>query len=243
MPVCQRCGIDKKLVAAHIVPKVFWGLPPQEAGSLAIVSDSDGWRTKRSPAGIYDENILCSSCDEFIGTFDQHGAENLLRGGSQRRQIGPDLVCREYSTAQANQIIRFMCSVLWRAAISKNSFYSRIDLGPYLSMVRNAFENQNCNGSLEFIIEEFDKDSIPQMDPFMSRIETRRVATVFANRFLFHIKLDQQTFSSEMKKIAIQNGRPVITTIKNWETSKHRLVMYDLVKDLERPKFWKRPNA
>ena len=77
MPTCLFCGRDRKLIAAHIIPRGFYPSPTEE-GTPRLVTNTEGTWPKKSPTGVYDEEILCAECDGYLGTFDQHALEKLL---------------------------------------------------------------------------------------------------------------------------------------------------------------------
>ena len=116
MALCKRCKTDKALVKAHIIPKAFWKIPDQKLGPLAMVSNLPGWRTTPSPIGPYDETILCEECDGFIGRFDQHATENLLRDRSNSKYQDDLFGLYRYQKADPKLIISFVASLAWRAS-------------------------------------------------------------------------------------------------------------------------------
>jgi hypothetical protein len=226
-------------VKAHVIPKAFWNLPDQSAGPLAMVSNSSGWKTKPSRIGPYDEGILCEECDGIIGLLDQHAAENLLRDKSKTRYQYDVAGLLHYKKASAQIVISFIASLAWRASISSHQFFDRVSLGPYESKFFDLAENgKQIDLEESIVIMEYDQDT-PIMDPHMSRIEDLKTLAFQAERFLFHIKVDQRSFSQELKQMTLHPNREVISLVKNWQESKQRDAMLKIVERISKPKFWK----
>jgi hypothetical protein len=239
MATCLRCKKQKTLIKAHIIPEAFWNLPDQSVGPMAMVSNSVNWKTKPSPIGPYDKQILCEQCDGSIGLLDQHAAENLLRDKSKTRYQNDIVGLYHYKNANAQIIISFIASLVWRASISSHHFFKRVSLGPYETKF---FDLQEKGSPIELeesiIINEYDQDT-PIMDPHMSRIEGLKTLAFQAERFLFHIKIDQRSFSPELKQVTLHPNREVISFVKSWEESKQKEAMLKIVSGLSKPKFWK----
>jgi hypothetical protein len=52
---CKLCGVDKKLVKAHIIPEAFF--KPLRSGKNAPLLIRPGDYVKRAPIGVYDKTI------------------------------------------------------------------------------------------------------------------------------------------------------------------------------------------
>jgi hypothetical protein len=239
MTTCRRCQQEKKLIKAHIIPEAFWNLPDQSAGPLAMISNIANRKPKPSPIGPYDTGILCEQCDGVVGLLDQHAIENLLRDKAKERYQNDIADLYHYRNARAKIIIPFIASVAWRASISTHDFFKRVSLGPYESKLFELMEG-GSPAELEdsIIINEYDQDT-PIMDSHMSRIEGLKTLALQAERFLFHIKVDQRPFSSELKLVTLNPNREVMSLVKSWDESKQKLVMSKILAGMSKPKFWK----
>ena len=61
--LCKLCLQSKKLINSHIIPESFFGK------NTFLIAEDSPFKEKR-PIGIYDKNILCAECDNFIGKKD-----------------------------------------------------------------------------------------------------------------------------------------------------------------------------
>ena len=132
---CHGLGCPRvDLVDAHFIPQAF----PREIRKrfgLANTTASELRFTRRLQHGLFDDEILCGDCDQFLGrTYDKPAFElinalrvmDLARPKFEIRNVNCDLLCA------------FVLSVLWRCAISKKFELSTIDLGGYTNPVRAA---------------------------------------------------------------------------------------------------------
>ncbi len=238
MPTCRRCQHHKPLIKAHIIPEAFWNLPDQAAGPMAMVSNTANWRARPSPIGPYDKEILCETCDGTIGKLDQHAVEHLLRNKSKTSYQNDIVGLYHYKSASPKQIISFVASLAWRASISRHNFFSRVNLGPFENKF---FELMETGNSIvledSIIINEYDQDT-PTADPHMSRIEGVNILSIQAERFLFHIKIDQRPFVGNLNMMTLHPDRPVISMLKNWNNSKQKNALMNMMKGITKPRFW-----
>lgn len=188
MAICNLCKKDKRLVKAHVVPEPFW--PSSESGTPKLLSNIEGAHPKRSPIGVYDEGILCETCDNSLGQLDQHAVERLLRSQA-RKALMDDHNCIGYQHEYAcpETVRKFIASVAWRASISTHPFYSRVKLGPYQEMIGNALRDGTAlDHSTHAVLGEFDNPIGGFLDPHWIRMDGVRVWLIYAGRFIFYQK-------------------------------------------------------
>ena len=79
--ICKLCNKEKDLIKAHIYPKwLIKELYPDKKinADEALLSVAIGREhVKRVPVGVYDKNILCAECDNFLGKYDAYAKEAL----------------------------------------------------------------------------------------------------------------------------------------------------------------------
>ena len=133
MPTCRFCANDRPLIDAHIIPRGFYPSPTEEGGAARLVSNTAGTWPKRSPTGVYDQNILCAECDGYLGKFDQHALERLLNTQARTPIFlqGTRPHAFRYDDADATSVELFVASVAWRASATSHEFFKSVELGPY----------------------------------------------------------------------------------------------------------------
>lgn len=131
--ICKFCGLEKKLIDSHIIPKNFY-LTRKNDKYLCINSKTGKYTYKQK--GGYDSNILCRDCDNHIlGEFDKEGYRVLFGDFNKYRylQIHPKYKIYQLDSSNFNytKLRKFFVSILWRASISQLEEWSSINLGGY----------------------------------------------------------------------------------------------------------------
>ncbi|WP_162896457.1 hypothetical protein [Cysteiniphilum halobium] len=131
---CCFCGSAySKLAKAHIIPKSLYGdLITDTKDPMYLVSNNK--RPKRSLIGVYDENILCKTCDSMIGKLDQFLVESIRNFNVQeplskfKDEYGTT-IAEVHTINNSRKLMVAIISVIWRTHISKIETFSTINLG------------------------------------------------------------------------------------------------------------------
>jgi hypothetical protein len=76
---CKLCGLDKKLVKAHIIPNFMYSGLFSKTHDIISANLSNPKSKKKIQTGYFDKNILCESCDnEIIGSYERHAHRVLF---------------------------------------------------------------------------------------------------------------------------------------------------------------------
>lgn len=250
MTICSLCAVDKPLIKSHIVPKAFYPAPTNEGVPVLLPSDSEA-HVKRSPIGVYDEHILCASCDGKLGVFDQHVIEKLLHGNFKTL---PNKHVRQYVGADALLVIKFIASVAWRANASSNSSYDSIRLGPYRDKLRRVFECGELDESIGFVVAEMTDFSVkmansspPFLNPCNIKIHGVNYLVIYSGRFVFYVRVDKRRGPTWMSICELIEGTPVLSILRDWDTSNEADLILNMFQKNERmqnlSKIWSRNKA
>ena len=79
--------------------------------------------------GVYDNNLLCATCDEALGDLDNAALDVCRRFPDGHQIIEGD--CFVMENVDGDTFAKFILSVLWRASISHRSEFASVSLGPY----------------------------------------------------------------------------------------------------------------
>lgn len=129
--ICKLCSKDKKLINAHIIPESFFRFLSggiNNSISPMLISDWDKY-PKRSPIGIYDNQILCAECDHFLGILDDYGKHFLIDGDFSRKTMEGEGIIVLPSEVNYSKLKLFCLSILWRAHHSTRREFSKINIG------------------------------------------------------------------------------------------------------------------
>jgi hypothetical protein len=198
-----------------------------------------GDRVKPSHIGLYDTSILCASCDSKLGKLDQHAAERLIRGKREQLKI-LDVEAWIYTQANPRILIQFLASVAWRASVSSLPYFGRVRLGPYEEKLKLISIGES-EPSLDFecIISEYDIDEVALLNPTNTRMGDLNFLALYANRFAFYLKLDKRPLPELLSGVTLMEGRPVISTVRPWTSSKEFKLLRKVAQANPKPSFWK----
>jgi hypothetical protein len=133
MGKCALCLQDKELQQSHIIPNAFFKkvkrIKGEKSGHYISITDVENrWRQES-----YEESLLCWECEQKFSTkFEKYAIDLVLRNpaniGVTTYRYGQTL---EMSGIAYEKLKLFQLSILWRASVSTNTFYSHIKLIPY----------------------------------------------------------------------------------------------------------------
>lgn len=132
--LCKGCEEERPLIKAHVIPRSFFLDLKGDSPFLHSLGFSDGAAfDKKSPAGEYDQGILCKECDGHIGKLDQYGKEFFIEQSYESKPVyhGLEEVGLEVTGIDGARLSKFILSIIWRASISERDFSKNVRLGPH----------------------------------------------------------------------------------------------------------------
>jgi hypothetical protein len=231
MAICFLCGEEKKLIKAHIYPEwVFRSLYPggkvDNDHPLVTVSAKQTY-AKRKPIGIWDENILCNICDEYLGReFDAKGKIYLLdRELNLAMQSDKGLV---FVLSGVDPIIlkNFLLSLLLRASWSETDEFRGVSLPTkFLERIKEIIKNNSETSLSEFgiFITRFKAGRFKEVAMKYSQVlyQTRINSINYyvlnlPNGYKVYIKVDSRDDMDAFTGLALRANYPV--HILQWES-------------------------
>ncbi len=137
---CSLCLQEKKLIKSHIIPEFCFKHLYDQGHKYHNLSTSMDENNFTRQKGIW-ERLLCLECDQYLSRFETYAAK-IIDEDIYRR-----FFCSEnpitLSGIDYPKFKIFQLSLLWRASISKNQFYSGIRLGPHEDKIREMILHEN----------------------------------------------------------------------------------------------------
>jgi hypothetical protein len=229
---CKFCHEERKLIEAHVIPKSFFEIDPAAPPRLA--SSKDGIFPKRSPAGIYDTQLVCEDCERLFSPFDDYSQRLLLAQRDAAKPIsdGQQVVAHIYESYDYHKLKLFFLSLLWRVSQSSHNFYRRIKLGPHEEIIRQALIDLNP-GDSDFYAVLLAKFPRPYgiLDPHTTRfegVEGIRFCQVYLAEYVVYIKVDKQKIPEPFRGLELNSGRPLVILARDPANSKDTQVMREI---------------
>lgn len=226
---CAFCGEEKTLINAHIIPRPFHQEGNDEGDPYVITGPDSPLFPKRAHIGVYDQNILRAECDGFLGQFDKHAIENLLRGEARNFTAGTKLVGRTYPSLDRTLLLKFIVSMAWRACIANQEMFRSFTVGRYEALMLAALKDDDELSHFDAVVAEFDANGGGFLNPHHTRFGGVRFVLIYANRFAFYLKVDQRPMPETFRVFALTHRGPVRTVVRDYLASKEfgvvRMVM------------------
>lgn len=126
---CKLCGVElspENKCDAHIFPRGLLKYMSQEEFGKLLIVGTDMDKKKRSPIGSYDPNILCNTCDNKIGQYDEYALIFISTAKLENHPVG---IGWKVNKVDSHKLKLFCMSYLWRASITSRKEFRGINLG------------------------------------------------------------------------------------------------------------------
>lgn len=236
MITCRLTGTKGKGVKAHVVPRAFYELAPQSEGPLRLMSNAEGTFPKKLPVGIYDDSIVTIEGERIIGVWDDYAVKILIEGWSEFQAIKDGDVILGWQLPEYDYSLMklFALSVLWRAHHSRHPAFSRVELGPHETVVRQILLAQNPGAPEQYsvnfvrwISEEFGPVF---MGPFLEKYKDVNYYRIYCGRYVLYVKVDKRDTIEEFKEFQLGERRELFLIARELRKSKEWPVMQRIAK-------------
>jgi len=239
---CRLCLNDGKLVKAHAIPEAFFRELREESRAPILISGSSSAFPKKAPIGVYDEGILCDQCEPKFGAVDDYGIQVLLKRLHELFipvATGAGPVAFQASGVDQDLLLRFLVATLWRAAVSTQAFYRRVQLGPHEGVARHAILNPQSPLPSVFgaVLSRWTADEESQftsgglMDPFREKWDGVNAYRIYFGEVVAYVKVDSQLFRSPLREIALLAQESTTLVARSLGKSKDMAAMIRTAKE------------
>jgi hypothetical protein len=126
--VCQGLNCSStNLIESHIIAKGFARLAREQGRNITINEQRVG--PVNPQLGYFDRNILCASCDNKLGLYDDYLVDLCRTFAKRHTRLNSHLF--EMPNVASSIVAKFFLSVLWRASISVRAEHSAVSLGTF----------------------------------------------------------------------------------------------------------------
>lgn len=125
---CALCQREEKLCKSHILSRFLVKGTYEEEGFAAVKSAIPGQPSYNSQGLGHWERLLCRKCEDRFGVWEDYSRDML---NDTPRECPPELPgCTVLRGIDYAKFKLFQMSLLWRVSVCRQSFYSRVSLGP-----------------------------------------------------------------------------------------------------------------
>jgi hypothetical protein len=218
--ICKLCGLDKKLVKAHIIPDFMYSSMYGSKHTLVEVSLDNLNNRKVIQTAHKDKNILCATCDnEVIGSYERY-ASKILFDESIFKCVINDHGLKSYETTiNYREFKLFLLSILWRSSITSLSYFKHISIGKYEEVIRSMLFNNQPYTSDVFPISIIKLEPVKSqhskvgLDPITTLVSNPKWCVFVLNGFTYSFVLSHQAKDFEHDSFAIKEDNLLIIPV------------------------------
>lgn len=238
---CKLCGCDKKLVDAHIIPRSFHEPLKQGGQTPIIITSNPGVYPKQSHIGVYDKEIVCEVCEKIFSPWDDYGNKFLTQEFEEARYIGCSGERLAYNLGPCNydNLKLFFLSVLWRAGVSKQQLFNKVQLGPYEEKLRQVILSKEAGRVADFSValSKFDAPANETgiLNPDRTKYEGVIHYRLYLGGYMAIIKVSSQPSPKCFDGLYIAPNQDVFCLLRNFRESKEFAAMVYTAKHSRNP--------
>ena len=206
---CKLTGFTGPGIAAHIIPRAFYGLYDEsgkfrEGGTVVTQKEGD-YREARRFKGVYDSGIVIQQGEDYFFDCDTYAAEFFLNDFHAKTwtpaPLNPAVITLPSGQFDPDLIRKFCMSVLWRAHVTTQPFFSNIDIGIHEPRLRQMILDGTVGDPQDFSVILYHWKGVPRPWPVMAPHEVEIGDCNFiwftTDGLVFAIKADSKPYPPE----------------------------------------------
>lgn len=238
---CKFCGNETTLIKAHIIPASLFRRLQISKQSLEMLTNRAGEYNKRTPIGVYDKTIVCSRCESIWQEWDNYAQQLLAEKplDSQARYHNHKKVGYIVDNYEYKKLKLFFISMVWRASVSSQPFFSKVSLGHFEDIAKEHIANNEPGDSDVFSVTlaKFDH---PQgkliLDPHEDNYSGVNYLRFYLVNYIAYIKVDHKPAPSPFSQCAMAESRPLYIICKDFERSNELKLIVNMIKSNQKGK-------
>jgi hypothetical protein len=238
MITCKLTGNIGKGIKAHIIPKAFYEIPPQEEGTCRLLSNVKDSFPKKTPIGIWDDGFVTKEGEDIFETWDDYSVRILVNETDKFNEVknGGEIVAWSLSNYDYSKLKLFGLSILWRAHASTHPAFSKVSLGPHEEPIKNMLLSNQAGNPKQYSItiarwlaNDFDRPIF--LDPTRQRHNGVNYQRVYCGRYIFEIKTDQRPTVDGFHELQLKPDNELKIFAHELEKSKEWPLMKKIVEE------------
>ncbi|WP_339870396.1 hypothetical protein [uncultured Algoriphagus sp.] len=196
---------------------------------------------KYMQSGHIEADLVCAECDNVIlGGLERYASNHLYRqptvnSGVTRTEYGGNhelIPYIRYENLDYVKIKLFFLSILWRCHISKNLFFSDVDLGSHSEIIRkmilenNPGKDDDYEVILIFIDTAGSRPSKSVIDPIKIKQNGNTFYVFHINEIMYHFNVSKHNKIEIFNKGAIRRDNILDIAVLNDKVAREHFDMY-----------------
>lgn len=230
---CKFCGNDKPLIKAHIIPAGFYRRLRQGQEALDVITNKADEYRKKSWVGVYDQ-IVCKECESTWSGWDNY-AQRLLADelvGAQARYRDGKKIAYVVRDFDYKKLKLFFISMIWRASVSSQDFFSKVSLGEFEDIAKQHIANSDPGDSQNFgtVLAKLDHPLAKSiLDPHEDNFSGVHYYRFYLASYIAYIKVDHRPAPKILSPFAMTENKPLYIVCRDFWKSKEVNLMKKLL--------------
>lgn len=231
---CKFCSNESALIKAHVIPAGFFRRIQQGKENLKMMTNKADEHTKKAPLGVYDKTIVCSKCESIWQKWDDY-AQQLLADeplNGQARYHNNEKIGYVVDNFEYKKLKLFFISMVWRASVSSNQFFSKVSLGQFEDIAKQHIETSDLGGSEDFSVTlaKFNHPLAKStLDPHDDKHSDVNYVRFYLAGYIAYIKVDNKPTPMPLSQCAIAENRPLYIVCRDFTKSKELNLIKKLI--------------
>lgn len=233
--ICKLTQTEGKGVNAHIIPKSFYSIDQDETQPMKLVTNIKGQYPKKCPIGIYDNTIVTEDGERVFSKWDDYASDLLINQKKSFTPIENNGKCLAYNIVEYDYTILklFFLSVLWRASVSSQHFFRKVNLGPHEPSIRESLLNGDPKDSDWYAVTvakwSDPSDGVGFLDPCRTRFDGLNYYVMYLEHYIVYYKIDKRAPGIPFQAIQLKPDAPLFAIGRELKGSNELNVLYKLV--------------
>ncbi len=238
---CKLCNQEKKLIQAHIIPKSFHAPLKEEGQTPIIITSKDGVYPKRSQTGVYDVEIVCEDCEKMFSPWDDYGNKFLFQELHDENYVvsNGERIAYNFGLCDYKKLKLFFISILWRASVSNQNMFGRVQLGSYEKKLKKLVLSNNPGDIEDFSValSKFDAPANETgiLNPDRTRYDGVIHYRLYLGGYMAIIKVSSQPTPKCFQGLYLAPEQNVFFIVREFKQSKEYAAMVYTAKNARNP--------
>jgi hypothetical protein len=233
-PPCQLCNSSPASCRSHIIPRGFYSRIRGSAKHLYVLEVEEEISRGFTQNGIWEQGILCPTCDRTLGQYDEYAYEVLperIEPG-KTKFMAPGAAVVELGNVDRKRFQLFLVALIWRASRSSHGLFRLVRVGSASKRLRAILTGQNTSflPHIDCVFVHLDPPRYGTIlfPPSACKSDGVDVLQFYLYPWKLLIKFGQRPFSPELQRFSLNTHGTVVALVMNEFSSGENRVVADL---------------
>jgi hypothetical protein len=222
--LCRFCKTRYANVDAHIYPRSLVLDRSEPGKNTYLISARDDF-ARRSPTGVYDNELVCDVCEAGFCDYDTYGHQFFKLDGAAPMISSDGETLGWHTPVDYTKLKLFVLAILWRASASSRPECSQTKLGRFEEPIRLMINSGDPGPPERFpiLMHRYDPKQMlaPMVMPYRTRLKAHSVnfyKLEMAGCSVL-VAIDERKLPPLLSQVALAPDRPAYLFAKDYVSS------------------------